>query len=150
MALNTASTVAAIGLAAALAATSAVAAPFLDTKPAGDPAAGLPRPTLPMSREAGRAFRDLEFDIMDLNKDGFIDMSEVKVRQVAATGSWSPNRLAIGMRHNCGADVERCDRAQYRKAGYAEFDAADTDHDGLVTLKEMMTRRNDPKVEHPY
>lgn len=141
---------AAVGFASVLWAGAACAGPFLDAKPQGDPAAHLARPALPMSREAGRAFRDLEFDITDVDHNGFLDRSEIKARLLAATGSWSPDRLAIGMRHNCGADVERCDRAQFRKAGYAEFDATDLNHDGRVSIKELIARRNDPRVEHPY
>ena len=126
------------------------AAPFSDVKPAGDPAAAIPRPPIPMAREAMRAFRDKEFDVTDTDHDGYLTLEEIKARLVASTGTWSPNRLAIGFRHNCGFDGDRCDRAQFRQAGYAEFDTADTNHDALLTLRELKARAAAPDFEQPY
>lgn len=103
----------------------------------GDPAAAIPRPTLPMSRAAHRAFRDGEFAATDRNGDARIDTAELRVRAEAAGMAIASDTLARAMQINCGREMPACTRANFRAQGDREFARVDRDGDGVVTDVEL-------------
>jgi non-heme chloroperoxidase len=101
---------------------------------ASDPAATIPRPTLPMSAGAHRAFRDQEFAARDRNHDGQLDAAELE----AVTGhAMSADAVKQAMQLNCGSDGPVCTLAAYRRHGDAEFRRVDLNRDGVVTADEL-------------
>lgn len=101
---------------------------------AADPAAQIPRPTLPMTAAAHRAFRDQEFAARDLNHDGRLDRAELE----AVTGqTMSPDAVRQAMQLNCGSDGPDCTLAAFRLHGDAEFRRVDQNGDGVVTANEL-------------
>ena len=116
----------------------------------GDPAATIARPGFPLPLAAHRRFRDREFAVMDRNKDGRIDMAELRERMEAATGQSSPEALARAMRVNCGSERQSCTRAAFRRQGDSEFVRVDGDHDGSVTQAEFGAAGSTFHTERPY
>ncbi len=111
-----------------------------------DPAASVPRPTLPMTAAAHRTFRDREFAARDTNGNGVLEPSEI---EAASGGPLSPEAIARGIRINCGADLPNCPLARFREQGDAEFQRVDHDHDGVVTLDELKAAGGSFHLETP-
>ena len=99
-----------------------------------DPAAAISRPTLPMTAQAHRAFRDQEFAARDRNHDGELDRAELE----AVVGrAMSADEVTQAMELNCGSDGPVCTLVEFRRNGDAEFRRVDVDHDGIVTADEL-------------
>ncbi len=112
----------------------------------GDPAATIPRPTLPMSAAAHRAFRDLEFAARDTNGDGVLQPPEI---EAASGGPLPPEAIARAIRVNCGADLPNCPLLRFRAQGDAEFSRVDRNHDRIVTLDELKAAGGSFHTETP-
>lgn len=102
-----------------------------------DPVADVPRPQLPMSRAAHRAFRDAEFRIMNRNGDGVLTRGDIAWRLRLATGHASRAGIDAGVRLNCGCNARRISYDRFTARGDAEFSCVDSDGDGVVTAEEL-------------
>lgn len=111
-----------------------------------DPAAGIPRPTLPMSAAEHRAFREREFAARDTNGNGQLDAEEIRV---ASGGMITPEALARSIRVNCGADLPSCPLPRFRRQGDAEFRRVDRNGDGVVTVDELKAAGGSFHTENP-
>ena len=111
-----------------------------------DPAASLPRPTLPISAAEHRAFREREFAARDTNKNGRHDPEELRV---TSGGTMTKEELARAIRVNCGVNLPSCPLDQFRLQGDAEFRRVDRNGDGIVTLDELRAAGGSFHTENP-
>lgn len=111
-----------------------------------DPAASIPRPSLPMTAAAHRAFRDREFAARDTNGNGILEPFEI---ELASGTPLTPGNIARAIRVNCGAALPNCPLAQFRKQGHDEFKRVDRNGDGIVTAEELKAAGGSFHTESP-
>jgi Ca2+-binding EF-hand superfamily protein len=81
---------------------------------------------------------DAEFKKLDTNKDNQLSLAEFKAVAPAVKAAESPEQMIAGLDSNKDGKVSA---AEYRAQPMANFDKADSNHDGILTAQEVGATR---------